>query len=99
MEDINKMHGDVQAMNTNIDKMCQKTNLCLKEKTETLQTCLNLDNNVKIIGRQVLQLHNKSDLMSAHYTNLEKQIEDLGRNASETRVQIDTRCHFHNRTI
>jgi peptidoglycan hydrolase CwlO-like protein len=28
--------------------------------------------------------------MSAHYTNLEKQIEDLGRNASETRVQIDT---------
>jgi hypothetical protein len=75
------MHGDVQAMNTNIDKMCQKTHLCLKEKTETLQTCLNLDNNVKIIGRQVLQLHNKSDLMSAHYTNLEKQIEDLGRNA------------------
>ena len=89
MDDINKMHGDVQAMNTDIDKVYQKTHLCLKEKTETLQTCLNLDNNVKIIGRQVLQLHNKSDLMSAHYTNLEKQIEVLGRNASETHVQID----------
>ena len=91
MEDINKMHGDdVQAMNTSIDKIYQKTHLCLKEKTEILQTCLNLDNNVKIIGRQVLQLHDKSDLMSTHYTNLEKQIEDLGRNASETRVQINT---------
>ena len=90
MEDINEMHGNVQAMNTNIDKIDQKTHLCLKEKTETLQTCLNLDNNVNIIGRQVLQLHDKSDFMSAHYTNLEKQIEDLGRNASETRVQIDT---------
>ena len=90
MEDINKMHGDVQAMNTSIDKIDQKTHLWLKEKTETLQTCLNLDNNVSIIGRQVLQLHDKSDFMSAHYTNLEKQIEDLGRNASETRVQINT---------
>ena len=90
MEAINKMHGDVQAMNTNIDKIDQKTHLWLKEKTETLQTCLNLDNIVNIIGRQVLQLHDKSDFMSAHYTNLEKQIEDLGRNTSETCVQIDT---------
>jgi chromosome segregation ATPase len=90
MEDINEMHGNVQAMNTNIDKIDQKTHLCLKEKTETLQTCLNLDNIVNIIGRQVLQLHDKSDFMSAHYTNLEKQIEDLGRNTSETCVQIDT---------
>ena len=90
MEAINKMHGDVQAMNTSIDKIDQKTHLWLKEKTETLQTCLNLDNIVNIIGRQVLQLHDKSDFMSAHYTNLEKQIEDLGRNTSETCVQIDT---------
>jgi hypothetical protein len=49
MEDINKMHGDVQAMNTNIDKISQETHFCMKEKTETIQTCLNLDNNSVIL--------------------------------------------------